>query len=379
MKKATGAVVFLLVALGAWANEGPVGAVVYLEGSPVLVRSGRVMDDPVDFGTQVLNYDQLSTAAADFAEVAIDASTGIDAVIRVHPASSFYFDISSLQQEQRGSVELLAGSVSLNVSRLIGNSELEVRTGGAVMGVRGTTFDVSLGVNGDLLVTATEGRVVCRDDDGATLFATPGQAVERRFDGRFQNIPIAVSDIETFRREWLTERIEAFRGSPLEVLRFYSRRYLQLRGRFNQAYRDLAENRAVLDKWTEEDRRGVVGSRAEQLREKREIIGDLIRIRRILFIFERVYYRLAELEANLPPQAVNRPLADGRTVGEFIGELQRDRRVLAERMQNVRYFFRLYAARNDGSVPTEIGEGTFSEDSFTDPDEFFDSDPFGNE
>ena len=104
MNKPILAVVLLLVALGVEASEGPVGSVVYLEGSPVLVRSGDVMDDPVDFGTQVLNYDQISTAATDFAEVAIDASTGIDAVIRVHPASSFYFDISSLQEEQRGSV-----------------------------------------------------------------------------------------------------------------------------------------------------------------------------------------------------------------------------------------------------------------------------------
>ncbi|MFP4429964.1 MAG: FecR domain-containing protein [Spirochaetaceae bacterium] len=368
----------LLPALLAFSTEDPVGEVVYVEGSPGLIRRGTALDDPVDFGTRLLNYDQVTTGAADFVEVAIDPATGIDATIRVHPASSFYLDISSLQSNQRGGIELLAGTVSLNVTRLLGESELEVRTQGAIMGVRGTEFDVAVGINGDLLVTASEGRVVCRVEDGGTLFAMPNQAVERGFDGRFRNIPIAVSDIETFRREWLEERIEAFRGSPLRVLRYYSGRYYELRGRFNQAYRDLLENRAVLDKWMQEDRRGIVGSRAEQLREKREIIAELLRLRRVLVVFERVYYRLAELEANLPPGAAGRPMADGRTVGEFLADFRRDRRVLARRMQTVRYIFRLYAVRNAGSVPTETGESTFSEDSFTDPDEFFRSDPFGN-
>ena len=378
MKLPLVAALILFPALTAFSIEAPVGEVVYVEGRPNLVRRGSALDEPVDFGTQILNYDQLLTGGADFAEVALDPATGIDALIRVHPGSTFYFDITSLRGNQRGGVELLSGTVSLNVRRLLGDSELEVRTQGAIMGVRGTQFDVTIGVNGDLLVTASEGRVVCRDDAGSTLFATPSQAVERGFDGRFRNVPVAVSDIETFRREWLAERIAAFRGSPLEVLRYYSGRYYELRGRFNDAYRELLENRDVLDKWMQEDRRGIIGSRAEQLREKRELIGELIRIRRVLFIFERVYYRLLELEANLPPGVAGRPLAGGRTVGDFVSELRRDRRVLGERMQTVRYVFRLYAERNEGTVPTEIGESSFSDDSFADPDEFFGSDPFGN-
>jgi hypothetical protein len=378
MKPLLCSVLLLLPVLFAFPTEEPVGEVVYVEGRPTLIRRGNALNTPVDFGTRLINYDQVTTEAADFAEVAIDPSTGIDATIRVHPGSTFYLDITSLRGNQRGGVELLAGTVSLNVTRLLGESELEVRTQGAIMGVRGTQFDVAIGINGDLLVTASEGRVVCRADDGGTLFATAHQAVEQSFDGRFRNIPIAVTDIETFRREWLEERIEAFRGSPLSVLRYYSGRYYELRGRFNQAYRELIENRAVLDKWMQEDRRGIVGSRAEQLREKREIVAELLRIRRVLFLFERVYYRLSELEANLPPEVLGRPLAQDRSVGDFVAEFQRDRRVFGERMQTVRYVFRLYAERNDGSVPTEIGEATFSEDGFADPDEFFRSDPFGN-
>ncbi len=378
MKTFLVAALILIPVLAVVSIEEPVGEVVYLEGSPNLVRGGVSLDHAVDFGTRVLNYDQVVTGGADFAEVALDPATGIDALIRVHPGSTFYFDITSLRGNQRGGVELLSGTVSLNVRRLLGDSELEVRTQGAIMGVRGTQFDVAIGVNGDLLVTASEGRVVCRDDGGRTLFATPSQAVEQGFDGRFRNVPVAVSDIETFRREWLTERIEAFQDSPLEVLRYYSGRYYELRGRFNEVYRELLENRDVLDKWMQEDRRGIVGSRMEQLREKRELIGDLLGIRRVLFVFERVYYRLLELEANLPPGVAGRPLAGGRTVGDFLSELRRDRRVLGERMQTVRYIFRLYAERNEGTVPTEIGESTFSDDSFADPDGFFGSDPFGN-
>ncbi len=378
MRRITLPALLVLCAVGLFAREGPVGEVVYLEGAPQLFRRGAVVDDPMDFGTPLLNFDQIVTEERDFAELAIDPDTGIDAVIEVYPNSAFYLDVTSLQDSQRGGVEMLAGTISLNVSRLLGESELEVRTQAAVMGVRGTTFDVTIGVNGDLLVVATEGRVVCRDDTGTTLFATPNQAVEQRFDGLFRNVPVAITEADTFRREWLAERIEAFRASPLEVLRHYRERYLDLRERFSAAYRELFENRSILDKWMQEDRRGIVGSRPEQLREKRQVIGELLRLRRVLFVFERVYYRLVDLEANVQPRALRAELSPGLTVEDFLQELRRDRRVLARRMQTVRYVFRLYAERNDGSVPTEIGDSTFSEDAFADPDDFFDSDPFGN-
>jgi len=85
-------------------------------------------------------------------------------------------------------------------------------------------------------------------------------------------------------------------GQPLKAIRFYALRYAALRDRFNRAYAALARERQVLDKWYDEDRRGRVGGNMEILREKKRIIGYLLTLRKVLFVFERVHFRLSELE-----------------------------------------------------------------------------------
>ena len=63
-----------------------------------------------------------------------------------------------------------------------------------------------------------------------------------------------------------------------EILRFHGRRYLEAREQFIDAYTNLMSHRDVLDEWMDESRRGV-RPRAGDLRERRELVAALLRVR----------------------------------------------------------------------------------------------------
>ena len=361
---------FLVSLAGAlFADE--VGEITYLQDKADIVRGGKTI--AADFGTPVENFDCITTTKQGLAEIAIDASTGIDGSIKIKPGTSMYLDLSSLRTEQKGAVELLAGSVALSVKKLSGKSNLEVRTQSATMGVRGTTFEVSTEAAGEILVSCDSGRVECRDNDGKVLFAEPGMVVEKIPGEQFRNIPIRVSDIESFRKNWHTERIEAFKANAGKAFKFYSDRYLELKAQFDEAYKSLLAKRNVLDKWFKEDARKAQGGKLEVMQEKKALFEPLKNLRRINFLFEKVYYRLLELEEYQSQGLGKGPLGNGYTADQFFNRFRNEAEGLKERMNIVRYSMKLFALRNEGSTPfdglnEETGPG---ENSKADEDKFF--------
>jgi hypothetical protein len=197
--------------------------------------------------------------------------------------------------------------------------------------------------------------------------AVPGTVVAQPAGEVFQRLPVAVSDLARFRQEWYAERLEVLKANPLKAIRFYALRYIALRDRFNRAYAALARERQVLQKWYDEDRRGQVGGNMEILREKRRIIGHLLELRKVLFVFERVHFRLSELEEYYRQGYGEGTLEGSLTSRAFFQALDRDRDVLERRMAEVRYVTKLYARRNQGSFPTERDQES-EQDFFGDED-----------
>lgn len=379
MKRAIG-FFLVLISTALWAND-PIGSVTYLEGYPEVIRNGGEIFDWIDFGFEVENYDQVETDDGSIVEIQIDASTGIDASVTVQPSTVFYFDLSSLRGEQNGGIELLGGSVEVVARRLVGNSKLDVRTSTAVMGVRGTKFSVTTAINGDILVTTTEGSVEVTPDSGEPRYAVPGQAVEQTIEGVFRNISIEGVDADAFRRSWFQDRVAAFDANASRVISFFGGRYLEQRETFAEAYRNLLSQRDIIDKWIGEDEEGRIGSRADVMREKRELFGELARIRQSLFLFERTYYRLAQMAPYAGGDVLTMQIAPGVDAGQLFEIVAEDRRVFTRRMAIVRYVMKLYALRNDGVMPF-AGVSGIENDPFLAPDDgFFDDtdDFFGDE
>lgn len=387
MMKRISALSCLLLLLGT-VVFAEVGTIVYIEGEVTVVRDGEKIWEPVDFGFPVESFDLIKTGRDGLVEMQLDQPNGLDARITVQPDTSFYLDVHRRRSGSPSGVELLGGTVSLALKQY--GAGFEVRTRSATMGVRGTDFDVTTSVQGDVLVTCTDGAVVCSTDGGPELVATPGQAVEAKVGERLRNLTVGGANIGDFRADWMRERLAAFQSDPLPLINLYARRYIELREGFFDAYRNLMSRRDVLDKWMREDDLGTIGSMMERMRERRAILPGLFEMRRVLFFFERVWFRLDVLLAESSTRLASRQLDVGLTIAELSRQFEDDSALLSSRMDEVRYVFKLFADRNDGRLPfDEIGApgGGFPDDDSSDvessgggtsSDDPFSDDPFGD-
>ncbi|HEB11441.1 MAG TPA: hypothetical protein ENI06_09550 [Spirochaetales bacterium] len=346
--------------------EEIIGEIVYLEDEIEITRNSVALDY-VDIGTTIENFDLLTTGEYGLAEVALTTEGSPDATIKVSPNTTFYFELNQLKQGNKTTLGMISGSVSMKVRKMSRSQAFEVRTESATMGVRGTSFTVTTTVAGDLLITCDEGRVSCYDED-TELFAVPGKAVEKRAGEIFRAIPVAVSDLRTFKDNWYAERLSVFKSNALKALRGYVVRYLTLVENFNQAYNRLYRNKEIISKWFRQDSNGTMGSTMENMREKKKLIGDLLRLRRVLFIFERVYFRLQELKSYYDQGYGRGTIKAGLTADAFFRRFERDKDELSRKMARIRYITKLYSIRNNGSFPTDAFSTDESSESFLNSD-----------
>ena len=339
-----------------------IGGIVYMEDEVEIDRnSATIQPWDVYIGMEVENYDLFHTNGTGFAEVEVRASRSAPTSVKISPNTTFYFELNRIAGKQTTTVGLVTGSLAVKVAKHSANQNVEVVTESALMGVRGTSFDVTLSPGGDILVASEEGRVSCIDDNGRELFARPGIVVEKQPGELFREIPVAVSELETFRRDWYADRLEVFKANALKAIRSYARRYLRLKEQFDAAYDGLQRNSQVLGKWYEEDRKGQIGSRMELMREKKQLIGELFELRKVLYIFERVYFRLAELEDYFRQGYGAGQVQPGLSTGAFFGRFDEERKDLDGKMVGVRYIIKLYSKRNNGVFPTDLFEQEDSE------------------
>ncbi len=358
----------LLTGVSSIFTEDQIGEIVYLEDGIEVVRNSETIESGYVFiGMEIENFDLMSTDDTGFAEVDITSPRCPSFNIKVSPNTTFFFEINKIGRNERTTLGMISGTLSIKVKKISGNREIEVKTESAAMGVRGTSFDVTSNPAGEILITCEEGKVSCRDNEGNELFAEPGKAVEKRPGELLREIPVAVSDLRKFRKDWYAERLEVFKVNALKAIKNYAARYNQYKRRFASTYQNLMREQAILNKWYEEDRKGTVGSSMDIMREKKKIIRHLFAIRKVLFIFERVYFRLVELEYYYKQGYGRGLIQPGLSSANFFMRFKQEKSELRKKIAKVRYIIKLYARRNEGSFPTDLFEGSES-DFFKDTD-----------
>jgi hypothetical protein len=360
-----------LTALQGFAAE-TIGEAVYIEGDVTVVRDGEDLDaSDVQIGMDIENFDLLRTGPRALAEIKITSTRAPAMTIKMSSNTQFSFELSKLGIKTQSSIGLITGSLSLKVSKLTGTQAVNVKTDSAAMGVRGTGFTVSAPSSGDILVTCDEGEVVCVEEGGEELAITPGKAVEKKEGERFRAIPVAVSDLETFRKNWSTERIASLKSNALRAIQNYGKIYLALSEELNSNFAILMKQQAILNKWAQEDKAGKVGGKLDAMKEKKEIVGILFKLRKTLFRFERIYYRLVELREYYDQGYGKGFVQPGMTTDQFFRRMDGEKKELEKKMNKIRQIARLYAERNDGRAPT----GAFDDDN-QDESDFFDEPEF---
>lgn len=346
------AVCLLSLALPAGAQD-KIGETVYREGEVSLDRNGTTLDpSAVEIGSEIDNYDFMKTGDDGSAQVHLTAPRVPSTTISISPDTEFTFELSTIRGRQHGSLDLVNGSVGLTVSKLGGNQDFDVQTETTTLGVRGTEFTASSSISGDVLVTCASGEVVATDSAGTQYRAIPGTVLENRAGRAFRTLPVASSDLESYRRTWMQDRAREARTNALQLTRANAARYQQLRAAMDRDYAELDRQKAITARWMAEDRAGRAGGGVQVENEKSALAATIARLRQEQFQMERVYYRLQGLKRLHDQGFGHGTISGAQSTGQFFDRFQQDRRVVEGRMSTVRYVARLYARRNNGLDPT---------------------------
>lgn len=341
----------------------PFGAIDYVEGAVTITRAGKAMSDP-NFGDAIRPDDFVKTGADGTLIIAMDKTTGMRGTITVKPRSAVYIRLDPKAGAQKTTLELMAGQIASKVTKLAGTPSMSVQTAVATAGVRGTEYGVLSSVNGSISVFCVEGAVFVEDETGK-VDVPAGRAAERRTGERLKVLPVAISSGEDFARRWMSDEIEVFKGGAVKFLDDYATRYDDLKRRFDAAFEPIQRS-AALKKWMDEDRAGVaVNPRsATTMREKKEVDGPILEARKVLFTFERIYYRLDEIDAIVRGTSLERELIrPGLTAGEFLRRIRDERDALGKRVALYRYAERLYSMRSETGLFGDSGGSFFGDSS----------------
>ncbi len=365
MKKCLAACAVLFLSAGVlFAADPAFGVVDYVDGDVTVTRSGKLVGD-LNIGDVIAVNDMIKTGADGALIIALDKRTGMRGTLAVKAKTVAYIRLTEDKTAPKTTIDLIAGQVASKVSKLSGNPAMQVQTNSAVMGVRGTEYGVGTSVNGAIMAWCTEGLVECADESGKTPLE-PGTAVEKRPSERLRLMPVAVSNPEDFEKKWIAEEIEAFRSAGPRVVADYEKRYIELYAEFTKQFAEF-EKSPVLKKWLDEDRENkkINPNDATTLREKKEMIKFVMAFRKNLFIFERIYYRLEQIDDIVRGTPVeNGELRPGVRVADFLKRFRADREGLGRKVALFRYAEKLYELRNQGGAGVPGMEGLSDDDFF---------------
>jgi len=362
-------------ALAAAAVSYPkVGSIDYAEGGVSIGRNGKMITAP-NIGDPILSGDLIKTQGDGMLVIAMDKNTGMAGKLTVKSKSSLYINLDTVKGEPRTQIQMLTGAIASKASKMAGSPTVTVTTSSAVMAVRGTEYEVIVSINASdgagssqqaTLVTCTESKVAVSDGQ-SELEVPAGKVLEKRPGLKLRFIPVQVSSIKGFSQRWIADEMAAFKADAPRALADYAKRYTELSAKFAAAYEPFQKS-ATPKKWADEDRAGAKVNPLDPavLREKKEMAGYLLNIKKVLFIFERVYYRVDELaDAIAGTEAEKREVRPGLTAGDFLKSVLSERNKLAAQVARYRYVEELFKQRSpDG----EAFSG--DDDFFASPDGF---------
>lgn len=366
------------------------GNLVYKEGRVELFRQDKKFSgSSLGPGFEIIEYDLLQTGSNGAAQANIQTPGSASVEVKVGPDASFYFERAVLDDGDRTRFQMMSGTLSLAVDKLSGKSEVQLQTESAVLGVRGTRFEVTTGPDGSMLVTADEGQVICADPaTGAGYFVQPGRVVYQVPGESLSRENVAVSQLDSYTDTWLSGRIEAFKQNAEPIIRSYAKRYDQQKSGFNAAYTSLMKYQHIWDKWERYVSRGEELSFINAGKDKKQVNEAVFDTRKSLVIFERLHYRLVELEP-YHAKGIGAGSREGFDSSSFYSSFKASKSTMEKRMAKVRYIFYLYANINSDSPIGQLWSSTYTggfsddmtgsgansgDDFFNDSEDFFDDD-----
>lgn len=356
-----------------------IGTLTFISGKIQIVRNAAVLPaSKTVIGMQILDQDRIKVPKGASAELNLDPATQFKGKVMIRENTTFVVSIDNLKKNQKTDLQLLSGSVNLKLTRLTtgDNSPLGVRTGNATMGVRGTTFDVTIAPGGAILLSTEEGKVACTTDSGKEFFSTPDNIVQGSYDDRWNNENVSPADLAAFRQEWYNNAIATFRAAPVKAVKQFSTRYQKYLKDFNDAWTALQANILILKRWVKEDQDGNIGSdKARIMQDMKQVMTAMNKARIALYMLDSARMRLTSIQEFLDNSAMGAKLEGSQTVRQFYRSFAAEAGRLDERINQLYYYQKLYAQRSEYVLaPADTGDldGGDFDMNVTDDEEFGD-------
>ena len=166
----------LSIAITPWAAFAEDGAILATIKGEVKVKAPSVKAyEAAKAGTKLVDGTRLKTEADG--EARIQYADG--SIAEVKPKSEILVHVSANTEQRPSGVALFLGRVWSKVAKSAsGTTKYEVESANAVAGVRGTEFDVGVGMDGSVRVVVAEGEVAVEGDEGGRASVSGGNAVE---------------------------------------------------------------------------------------------------------------------------------------------------------------------------------------------------------
>jgi len=217
----TGVAVFMFgIVSFSWAQVAAIGSLVFTQGTVSLVRNGVPLPaGSVTIGTVVENLDLIKTGNNSLAEITFSKASGFPATMKLKANTTVSLDVSRQSENSSANAELIAGSVAFKVDKLTNGRSINVRTGSAVAGVRGTSFEMETGPQGELVLNTLEGAVDLKPNDSDKVYAsTPGVIYEVDRNKQLKSYEINQSNQALFLQEWQSQRNSEFLANAGEAM-----------------------------------------------------------------------------------------------------------------------------------------------------------------
>ncbi len=335
-------IIFIIISLmaGSLYAKSVTGTISYIEGYVDLYRDGELVDwELVDIGFRIEEFDLIETSGDGLVEIDLKLPSGSRTTLAVKPSTTFYFEMEEKSGRNRTSLQLLGGSVSFKVQKLTGNDTLDVHTESAVMGVRGTEFEIITSPEGGILVLCNEGAVSCKDDQGRERYSKPGSVVDKVPNKQISSYSVSTEDLGLYRNYWVSTRDEVFRSGAGVFIKGYATQYLLFHPKFSSAFSELLEVKTTLERYGKDSN---IGNPGILFKAKAEVSPAIIIMRSIMPIFEMVFYRLKELETYHNEGLGVGSITDDLNSSQFFNGFNVEKNNISRQLAEVRYLFKLY-------------------------------------
>lgn len=332
--------IFIFLFAGSMFAKSVTGIITYIEGYVDLYRDGELLDwELVDIGFGLEEFDLIETGNDGVVEIDLKLPSGNRTSLSVRSDTAFYFEMEEKNGRNKTSFQMLGGSISFKVQKLTNNDTLDVHTESAVMGVRGTEFEVVTSPEGGILVLCDEGAVSCKDNQGRERFSKPGSVVDKVPDKQISSYSVNTEDLGLYRNYWVSTRDEVFRSGANVFIKGYVNQFLLFEPKFSTAFVELLEAKTTLERYGKESSTANYGS---LFKAKVEVSPAIIKMRSIMPVFEMVFYRLKELETYHNEGLGVGIIKGNLSSNDFFSKFSTEKNNISRQLAEVRYLFKLY-------------------------------------